>query len=108
MSFILIAEDDPAIREGLEAALQSDGHETRAAANGVEALARIAERRPDLLLLDVMMPGKSGWDVCAGLRRRAPRRAAPRRGNGRGITGPAPRRVRPARTRRSAEKFTLA
>ncbi len=72
MSSILIAEDDPAIREGLEAALQSDGHETRAAANGVEALARIAERRPDLLLLDVMMPGKSGWDVCAELRRRDP------------------------------------
>ncbi|MBQ3749210.1 MAG: response regulator [Kiritimatiellae bacterium] len=61
MSSILIAEDDPAIREGLEAALQSDGHETRTAANGVEAMARIAERRPDLLLLDVMMPTKSGF-----------------------------------------------
>ena len=72
MSRILVAEDDPAIREGLVATLESDGHETRAAANGVEALARIAERRPDLLLLDVMMPGKSGWDVCAELRRRDP------------------------------------
>ena len=72
MSQILIAEDDPAIREGLEAALQSDGHETRTAANGVEALARIAERRPDLLLLDVMMPKKSGWDVCAEARRADP------------------------------------
>ena len=72
MSQILIAEDDPAIREGLEAALQSDGHETRTAANGVEAMARIAERRPDLLLLDVMMPTKSGWDVCAEVRRADP------------------------------------
>ena len=72
MGRILIAEDDPAIREGLEAALQSDGHETETAANGVEALAAAAARRPDLLLLDVMMPKKSGWDVCAELRRRDP------------------------------------
>ena len=72
MSSVLIAEDDPSIREGLEAALRSDGHETRTAANGAEALARIAEKRPDLLLLDVMMPKKSGWDVCAELRRRDP------------------------------------
>lgn len=68
MSQILIAEDDPAIREGLEAALQSDGHETRTAANGVEAMARIAERRPDLLLLDVMMPGMSGFELAMRLK----------------------------------------
>lgn len=72
MSLILVAEDDPAIREGIAAALESDGHETRVAADGEEALARVAERRPDLLLLDVMMPKKSGWDVCAELRRRDP------------------------------------
>ena len=72
MARILIAEDDPAIREGLEVALQSDGHETTVAANGAEALARVAEARPDLLLLDVMMPRKSGWEVCAELRRSDP------------------------------------
>lgn len=72
MSCILVAEDDPAIREGLAATLESDGHEVRLAADGAEALARVAEKRPDLLLLDVMMPKKSGWDVCAELRRRDP------------------------------------
>ena len=72
MSRILVAEDDPAIREGLVATLESDGHEVRAAADGAEALARVAEERPDLLLLDVMMPRKSGWDVCAELRRTDP------------------------------------
>ena len=70
MSSILVAEDDPAIREGLAATLESDGHDVRLAGNGVEALTLVAERRPDLLLLDVMMPKKSGWDVCAELRRR--------------------------------------
>ena len=72
MSSILVAEDDPAIREGLAAALESDGHSVRAAADGDEALSLVAEARPDLLLLDVMMPKKNGWDVCAELRRRDP------------------------------------
>ena len=72
MPDILVAEDDPAIREGLAAALESDGHAVRLAANGAEALSLAAEKRPDLLLLDVMMPKKSGWDVCAELRRSDP------------------------------------
>ena len=59
MSRILIAEDDPAIREGREATLESDGHEVRTAADGAEAPARVAEERPDLLLLDVMIPNAS-------------------------------------------------
>ncbi len=61
MSFILVAEDDPAIREGLVVTLESDGHEVRAARDGAEALALYAERRPDLLLLDIMMPKRSGY-----------------------------------------------
>jgi DNA-binding response OmpR family regulator len=69
MSFILVAEDDPAIREGLVVTLESDGHEVRAARDGAEALALYAERRPDLLLLDIMMPKRSGYEVCAEIRR---------------------------------------
>lgn len=72
MSTILLAEDDAPIREGLVLTLKSEGYAVRAAANGAEALALFAEARPDLLLLDVMMPKKSGWDVCAEVRRADP------------------------------------
>jgi len=72
MSTIMIAEDDASIREGLVATLESEGYAVRAAANGAEALALFAEARPDLLMLDVMMPKKSGWDVCAEVRRSDP------------------------------------
>ena len=69
MAYILFAEDDATLRDGLQAALESEGYETRPCADGAEALAAYAERRPDLLLLDVMMPRKSGFDVCAEVRR---------------------------------------
>ena len=72
MAYILFAEDDDTLRDGLQTALESDGHETRPCADGAEALAALAERRPDLLLLDVMMPRKSGFDVCAEVRRTDP------------------------------------
>ena len=72
MAYVLFAEDDETLREGLQAALESEGHEARACADGEEALAAFAERRPDLLLLDVMMPRRSGFDVCAEVRRRDP------------------------------------
>jgi len=68
MADILIAEDDPGIRTAVALTLKCEGHSVRLAANGEEALARYAERRPDLLLLDVMMPRKSGWDVCEEIR----------------------------------------
>ncbi len=69
LPFILFAEDDATLRDGLQAALESEGYETRPCVDGAEALAAFAERRPDLLLLDVMMPRKSGFDVCAEVRR---------------------------------------
>ena len=70
MADILIAEDDPGILTAVALALKCEGHSVRLAKDGESALARYAERRPDLLLLDVMMPRKSGWDVCAEIRRR--------------------------------------
>jgi len=65
---ILVAEDDEHIREGLEATLASEGYAVTAAKDGNEALAAFENGRFDLILLDVMMPGKSGYDVCRIIR----------------------------------------
>ena len=72
MSYILFAEDDDTLRTGLEAAFASEGYETLGCADGEAVLAAFRKRRPDLLLLDVMMPGKSGYDVCTDVRRTDP------------------------------------
>ena len=69
MADILIAEDDARIRLYISAALKDAGHTTRMAEDGVAALAAYAEHRPDLLILDLMMPRKSGFDVCEELRK---------------------------------------
>jgi DNA-binding response OmpR family regulator len=65
---ILIADDEPHIVAALEFLLVQSGYEVDVARNGDEALARIMLGRPDLVLLDVMMPAKSGYDVCRELR----------------------------------------
>ena len=72
MAYILFAEDDETLRTGLETALTSEGYEARGCKDGDEALVAFAQRRPDLLILDVMMPGKSGFDVCVEVRRADP------------------------------------
>ncbi len=72
MAYVLFAEDDESLRTGLEAALSSEGYETCGCKDGNEALSAFAQRRPDLLILDVMMPGKSGFDVCVEVRRSDP------------------------------------
>ena len=72
MAYILFAEDDETLRTGLETALTSEGYEARGCKDGDETLAAFAKRRPDLLILDVMMPGKSGFDVCVEVRRSDP------------------------------------
>ena len=68
MAYILFAEDDTTLRNAIALALKSEGYEIRACKDGAEALAAYAERRPDLMILDVMMPKKSGYDVCAEIR----------------------------------------
>lgn len=65
---ILIAEDDRNIRQGLIATLESDGHDVTAAADGAQALALFPQQAFDLVMLDVMMPKQSGYDVCRTLR----------------------------------------
>ena len=70
---ILIAEDDTHIREGIEALLQSEGYETVVAKDGEEALRQYVAQRPDVMVLDIMMPKKSGYDVCKAIRAADPR-----------------------------------
>ncbi len=57
---VLIVDDDPDIRSLLRAALAGEGYGVRVAANGVEALADLDHERPDLILLDLMMPVMDG------------------------------------------------
>jgi len=66
---VLVADDDRAVREALERALQLNGFDVALAADGNEALAATSERTPDALVLDVMMPGYDGLDVTRRLRR---------------------------------------
>ncbi len=65
---VLLAEDDRAIRHALERALTLEGYEVTAVADGVEALAQAHKNPPDVLVLDVMMPGIDGLQVCRVLR----------------------------------------
>ncbi|MFD5160442.1 response regulator transcription factor [Streptomyces hawaiiensis] len=65
---VLLAEDDRAIRNALERALTLEGYRVMAVADGVEALAQAHRNRPDVLVLDVMMPGIDGLQVCRVLR----------------------------------------
>lgn len=67
---ILVAEDDANIRTGLLDALESEGYAPVGATNGRQALALFGQQRFDLVLLDVMMPEASGYDVCRELRKR--------------------------------------
>jgi DNA-binding response OmpR family regulator len=68
---ILIADDEPSIVAALEYLLQQGGYEVLIARNGDEVLALLEEQIPDLVLLDVMMPRKSGYEVCSHIRQRA-------------------------------------
>ena len=68
---ILVADDEPNILTALEFLLQRNGYDVQIARNGEEALQLIASSPPDLVLLDVMMPLRSGYEVCRRIRERA-------------------------------------
>jgi two-component system chemotaxis response regulator CheY len=59
--YILVVEDDPMIREVLAGLLADEGYDVELASHGREALQRLRERRPDLIVLDLMMPVMDGW-----------------------------------------------
>lgn len=65
---ILVADDDPTVRLLLVTHLEADGHEVSTAEEGTAALAAVRQDRPDALVLDVMMPGLTGWEVLQALR----------------------------------------
>jgi two-component system, OmpR family, alkaline phosphatase synthesis response regulator PhoP len=67
---VLIAEDDAMMRNGLTEILQGEGYDVSVAADGAVALDRWTADRPDFVLLDIMMPHRSGYDVCREIRRR--------------------------------------
>jgi DNA-binding response OmpR family regulator len=69
---VLLAEDDRHIREGLRDILLAEGYETIVAADGREALRLYAAEAPHFVLLDIMMPGANGYDVCREIRARNP------------------------------------
>jgi DNA-binding response OmpR family regulator len=66
---ILLAEDDPVTREAVIELLENDGHRVVAARNGLDAIDAWKAHRPGLVLLDIMMPGASGYEVCRAIRR---------------------------------------
>src|ERR1700741_2587095 len=65
---ILVVDDEPQIRRVLRVTLSSNGYEVIEAKNGEEAITTVIRDRPDLILLDVNMPGMSGFEVCGKIR----------------------------------------
>ncbi len=65
---VLIVDDEPNILISLEFLMKRAGYEVRTARDGEEGLAAVSQWHPDVVLLDVMMPRKSGFDVCQAIR----------------------------------------
>src|SRR5579885_3350133 len=68
---VLVVDDDPKIRKLLTVNLLKRNFDVQEAASGVEAIAAIENEIPDLVILDLVMPGKSGSDVCVWIREQA-------------------------------------
>jgi DNA-binding response OmpR family regulator len=68
MSRVLLIEDDQAVRDGLQLALTRQGHAVHAVQTGEEGLDRLAEAAPDVVVLDLMLPGIDGFQVCRRIR----------------------------------------
>jgi len=66
---ILIIEDEPALRDALEWNLQREGYQVKTAADGIAGLESARQWKPDLLVLDLMLPGMDGLEVCRELRK---------------------------------------
>lgn len=65
---VLVADDEPNILLSIEFLMKREGHRVLVARDGTQALAAIRQEHPELVLLDVMMPGLSGFDVCQAVR----------------------------------------
>ena len=69
MAEVLLVDDERAVREGLKALLVGEGYSVRTARDGVEAVAKFSEKRPDAVLLDVMRPRMNGFKACEEMRK---------------------------------------
>ena len=69
MKKILVVEDDPAIRIALEAGLSEDNYDVLLASDGIDGLKQAKNPMVDLILLDIMLPGKDGMEICSELRK---------------------------------------
>jgi CheY-like chemotaxis protein len=67
---VLVVDDEPGIRETVTAMLEIEGYDVAEAKDGVDALAQVQARQPDVILLDMRMPGLDGWGFAAELRAR--------------------------------------
>ena len=67
-SRILVVDDEPSVRESVGYALEHEGFDVTLASDGEDAEARLADNEFELLILDIMMPGKSGLDICREVR----------------------------------------
>ncbi len=65
---ILVVDDEPAIARMVKMSLSVEGYQVRTASSGLDALEQVADRRPDLIVLDIMMPGMNGYEVCMELK----------------------------------------
>lgn len=72
MAHILIADDEPGIRDSTRAVLERDGHIVSEEADGLRVIDVVVARRPDLVILDMGMPGRDGLDTLAALRQDHP------------------------------------
>jgi CheY-like chemotaxis protein len=68
MSYVLVVDDDAATREMVSAFLNRSGYETEVAANGMDALEKVSDQLPDLIVLDIEMPILDGYETLASLK----------------------------------------
>src|SRR5438093_6478765 len=69
MNRIVVIEDDTAIRRGLADTLRSESYDVLTASDGEDGYRMVRERQPDLVILDLMLPGMNGYDICRQIRR---------------------------------------
>src|SRR5882724_4845258 len=74
---VLVVEDEPDVAEMIRYNLQKEGYDALLSANGVDALRQVREARPDVVLLDLMVPQLNGWEICRRLKQEAGTRAIP-------------------------------
>ncbi|MDT8914918.1 response regulator transcription factor [Amycolatopsis sp. PS_44_ISF1] len=68
MATLLVIEDDASVREGLELGLRRQGHTVHTAGSGEQGLERLAGQSPDIVVLDLMLPGMDGFETCRRIR----------------------------------------